>query len=119
VFIDEPWASTNMARRRGRALRGERLKGGISCGHWKTTTFLAGLRIIGMMAPIVLNGPINPLAFQAYVEQVLVPRTQTRRDIVVLDNLSSHKRPCGPPSYRSAAAPYSPTSTPSRTPLLS
>ena len=75
MFIDETWASTNMARRRGRAPRGERLRAGIPYGHWKTTTFLAGLRITGMMAPMVLDGPINRLAFQAYVEQVLVPNS--------------------------------------------
>jgi len=68
-----PGASTNMARHGGRAPRGERLRAGIPYGHWKTTTFLAGLRITGMMAPMVLDGPINRLAFQAYVEQVLVP----------------------------------------------
>jgi transposase len=92
VFIDETWASTNMARRDGRAPRGERLRAGIPYGHWKTTTFLAGLRITGMMAPMVLDGPINRLAFQAYVEQVLVPELSPG-DIVVMDNLSSHKGP--------------------------
>ena len=81
-----------MARRRGRAPRGERLRAGIPYGHWKTTTFLAGLRITGMMAPMVLDGPINRLAFQAYVEQVLVPELSPG-DIVVMDNLSSHKGP--------------------------
>ena len=92
MFIDETWASTNMARRGGRAPRGERLRAGIPYGHWKTTTFLAGLRITGMMAPMVLDGPINRLAFQAYVEQVLVPELSPG-DIVVMDNLSSHKGP--------------------------
>ncbi len=68
VFIDETWASTNMARTRGRAPRGERLRADISHGHWKTTTFVAGLRNSGMVAPMVLDGPINGLAFQAYVD---------------------------------------------------
>ena len=65
VFIDETWASTNMARTRGRAPRGERLRAAIPHGHWKTTTFVAGLRNSGMVAPMVLDGPINGLAFQA------------------------------------------------------
>ena len=73
VFIDETWTSTNMARRYGRAPRGKRLRAGIPHGHWKTTTFVAGLRLSGMVAPMALDGPINGVAFQAYVDQVLVP----------------------------------------------
>lgn len=92
MFIDETWASTNMARTRGRAPRGERLRAAIPHGHWKTTTFVAGLRNSGMVAPMVLDGPINGLAFQAYVDEVLVPDLRPG-DIVVMDNLSSHKRP--------------------------
>lgn len=92
VFIDETWASTNMARTRGRAPRGERLRAAIPHGHWKTTTFVAGLRNSGMVAPMVLDGPINGLAFQAYVDHVLIPDLRPG-DIVVMDNLSSHKRP--------------------------
>ena len=90
VFIDETWASTNMARRHGRAPKGERLRAGIPQGHWKTTTFVAGLRLTGMMATMVLDGPINLEAFQAYVDQVLVPELRPG-DIVIMDNLSSHK----------------------------
>jgi transposase len=90
VFIDETWASTNMARRYGRAPRGERLRAAIPHGHWKTTTFIAGLRNSGMVAPMVLDGPINGELFQAYVEQVLVPELR-RGDIVIMDNLGSHK----------------------------
>ena len=90
VFIDETWASTNMARRRGRAPRGERLRAAIPHGHWKTTTFVAGLRLSGMVAPMVLDGPINGVSFQAYVDQVLVPQLR-EGDIVVMDNLGSHK----------------------------
>ena len=90
VFIDETWASTNMARTRGRAPRGERLRASIPHGHWKTTTFVAGLRLSGMVAPMVLDGPINGCAFQAYVDQVLVPELR-KGDIVVMDNLGSHK----------------------------
>jgi transposase len=97
--------------------RGERLRAGIPYGHWKTTTFLAGLRITGMMAPMVLDGPINRLAFQAYVEQVLVPELSPG-DIVVMDNLSSHKGPAVRQAIEAAGArllylpPYSPDFNP-------
>ena len=106
-----------MARRGGRAPRGERLRAGIPYGHWKTTTFLAGLRITGMMAPMVLDGPINRIAFQAYVEQVLVPELSPG-DIVVMDNLSSHKGPAVRQAIEVAGArlfylpPYSPDFNP-------
>jgi transposase len=90
VFIDETWAKTNMARTHGRAPRGERLRAAIPHGHWQTTTFVAGLRISGMVAPMVLDGPINAELFQAYVEQVLIPDLRPG-DIVVMDNLGSHK----------------------------
>jgi transposase len=90
VFIDETWASTNMARTHGRAPRGERLRSAIPHGHWKTTTFVAGLRNSGMVAPMVLDGPINGSAFQAYVDQVLAPALRPG-DIVIMDNLGSHK----------------------------
>lgn len=90
VFLDETWASTNMARTHGRCPRGERLRVGVPHGHWKTTTFVAGLRIGGMIAPWVLDGPINREAFETYVEKVLVPELRPS-DIVVMDNLSSHK----------------------------
>ena len=79
-----------MARRYGRAPKGERLRVGIPHGHWKTTTFVAGLRLTGMIAPMVLDGPINGRAFQAYVDQVLVPELKPG-DIVIMDNLASHK----------------------------
>ena len=92
VFIDETWASTNMARRHGRAPRGQRLRAGVPHGHWKTTTFVAGLRNSGIVAPFVLDGPINRNAFEAYVEKVLVPELRPG-DIVIMDNLSSHKGP--------------------------
>ncbi|WP_144259645.1 IS630 family transposase [Methylocystis sp. ATCC 49242] len=90
VFIDATWASTNMARKNGRAPRGERLRSSVPHGHWKTTTFVAGLRLCGLTAPMVLDGPINGQWFQAYVDQVLVP-TLSPGDIVVMDNLGSHK----------------------------
>ena len=79
-----------MARLRGRALRGERLRSGIPRGHWKTTTFVAGLRLTGLMAPFVLDGPMNRSAFLAYVTQVLAPELKPG-DVVILDNLPAHK----------------------------
>jgi transposase len=81
-----------MARRYGRAPRGQRLRLGIPHGHWKTTTFVAGLRKGGIIAPFVLDGPINREAFEAYVEKVLVPELR-QGDVVTMDNLSSHKGP--------------------------
>ena len=117
VFIDETWASTNMARLRGRARKGERLRAGIPYGHWKTTTFVAGLRLSGMVAPMVLDGPINRIAFQAYVQQVLVPELRPG-DIVVMDNLSSHKSSDVRQAIEAAGAqllylpPYSPDFNP-------
>jgi transposase len=90
IFIDETWAATNMARRYGRSPRGERLRSGVPHGHWRTTTFVAGLRLAGMVAPMVLDGPINGLAFQASIDQVLVPELKPG-DIVIMDNLGSHK----------------------------
>ena len=81
-----------MARTRGRAPRGQRLRSGITRGHWKTTTFVAGLRLTGMTAPFVLDGPMNQSAFLAYVSRVLVPELRPG-DVVVLDNLPAHKDP--------------------------
>jgi transposase len=90
VFIDETGAQTNMARRYGRAPRGERLISKVPWGHWKTTTFLAALRWDGITAPAVFDGPIDGDCFLAYVEQVLVP-TLSAGDSVIMDNLASHK----------------------------
>ena len=73
IFVDETGASTKMARLRGRARRGERCRAAIPHGHWKTTTFTAGLCLDGLIAPMVLDGPMNGEAFIAYVEQVLAP----------------------------------------------
>lgn len=91
VFIDETWTATNMARSHGRCPRGERLRMGFPHGHRKTTTLVAGLRLDGMVAPMVLDGPINGDWFEAYVTHVLAP-TLRPGDIVIMDNLSSHKR---------------------------
>jgi transposase len=90
VFIDETGASTKLARLYGRAPRGQRCRAPIPHGHWKTTTFTGALRLTGLTAPMVLDGPMNAAAFQAYVEQVLVP-TLMPGDIIVMDNLPAHK----------------------------
>jgi len=90
VFFDETWASTNMTRRHGRCACGLRLPAPVPHGHWKTTTLIAGLRTTGIVAPYVLDGPINAAVFRAYVEQVLAP-TLRSGDILILDNLSSHR----------------------------
>jgi transposase len=90
VFLDETWASTCMTRTRGRAPRGERCVASIPHGHWKTTTFLAGLRCDGLTAPMVADGPMDGALFLAYVRTFLCP-TLRPGDIVIADNLSSHK----------------------------
>jgi transposase len=90
IFIDETGASTKMARLRGRAPRGERCRASVPHGHWKTTTFTAGLRLSGLTAPMLLDGAMHGAAFLAYVEQVLVP-TLRPGDIVIMDNLPAHK----------------------------
>ena len=90
VFIDETGASTKMARLRGRSKRGQRCRAAVPHGHWKTTTFTAGLRLDGLTAPMLLDGPMNGVAFLAYVEQVLVP-TLVPGDQVIMDNLPAHK----------------------------
>ncbi len=90
VFLDETGASTKMARLYGRCARGERLRAGIPHGHWKTTTFVAGLRLSGFTAPMVLDGPMTGRWFLAYVEQILCP-TLRAGDVVIMDNLPAHK----------------------------
>jgi transposase len=90
IFLDETWTKTNMTRTRGRARRGERLIASVPHGHWNTTTFLAGLRHDRIVAPLVLDGPVNGAAFRAWVEQFLAP-TLAPGDIVIADNLGSHK----------------------------
>ena len=117
VFLDETWASTNMARRYGRTPRGERLRVGVPHGHWKTTTLVAGLRLSGIVAPFVLDGAINRTAFETYVDKVLVPELSSG-DVVIMDNLSSHKGPQVRAMIEAAGAgllylpPYSPDFNP-------
>ena len=90
VFIDETWVTTNMTRRYGRSPRGQRLVAKVPYGHWKTTTFMGALRHDGLTAPTVIDGAVNGPLFLAYVQQQLVP-TLRPGDIVIMDNLSSHK----------------------------
>ena len=90
VFIDETWIKTNMAPLRGWGRKGKRVPAYVPHGHWRTQTFLAALRVDGLTAPCVFDGPINGRSFRAYVEQILVP-TLRPGDIVVMDNLGSHK----------------------------
>jgi transposase len=90
VFVDETWASTNMARRNGRGPRGARVVAAVPHGHWKTSTFVAGLRADGIVAPVVLDGAINGTTFRAYAEQFLAPSLRPG-DTAVIDNLGSHK----------------------------
>lgn len=117
VFLDETWAKTNMIRPRGRALRGTRLVADVPHGHWKTTTFLAALRTSGLTAPLVIDGAVNGDIFLAYVRQQLAP-TLHPGDIVIMDNLSSHKKAGVREAIEAASArllylpPYSPDLNP-------
>jgi transposase len=117
VFIDETWAKTNMTRVRGRCPRGQRLLGKVPFGKWRTTTFVAGLRRDGVIAPMVLDGPIDGASFLAYVEQFLAPELRAG-DIVVMDNLGSHKSPKTRAAIEAVGAtlsflpPYSPDLNP-------
>jgi transposase len=117
VFIDETWAKTNMTRTHGRARRGERLVAKVPHGRWRTLTFLAALRSDRIDAPCVIDGPINGESFLAYVAQVLVPALRPG-DIVIIDNLGSHKGKAVRHAIRAAGAklfflpPYSPDLNP-------
>jgi transposase len=117
VFIDETWAKTNMTRLRGWCARGLPLVAKVPHGHWRTLTFLAALRHDRIDAPLVLDGPVNGQSFTAYVEQFLLP-TLSPGDIVVMDNLGSHKGKAVRQLIRSAGArllflpPYSPDLNP-------
>ena len=117
VFIDETGASTKMARLCGRAPKGERCRAPVPHGHWKTTTFTGALRLSGMTAPMVLDGPMNGAAFIAYVEQVLAP-TLRPGDVVIMDNLPAHRPAAARAAIEAAGArlrflpPYSPDFNP-------
>jgi hypothetical protein len=122
VFIDETWVKTNMAPIRGWCQRGKRLIGKVPHGHWRTLTFLAALRVDRIDAPCVFDGPINAESFLTYVEQVLMP-TLRAGDIVVIDNLGSHKGKAVDAAIVAAGArlvflaPYSPRPQSNRTGL--
>jgi transposase len=90
IFIDETAVTTKMVRRYGRCPRGQRLVGSVPHGHWKTLTYVAGLRVSGLTANCVIDGAMNGPSFLAYIEQVLVP-TLRKGDIVFADNLPAHK----------------------------
>jgi transposase len=117
VFVDETWAKTNMTRTHGRAPRGQRLVARVPHGRWSTLTFLAALRSDRIAAPCVVDGPINGAIFLAWVQQFLVPALRPG-DVVVLDNLGSHKGAAVRRAIRAAGAhllflpPYSPDLNP-------
>ncbi len=118
VFIDETWIKTNMAPLRGWAQKGKRLRSFAPHGHWRTMTFLGALRCNGLTAPCVFDGrPINGQCFRAYVEQILLPSLRPG-DIVIMDNLGSHKAAAIRKLIQSAGArlwflpPYSPDLNP-------
>jgi transposase len=92
VFLDECGVTTDLLRRYGRSPRGTRLHDHTPCSHWETQTVIAALRVEGICAPAVFDGPIDAVSFRAYVEQVLVPALRPG-DVVVLDNLAVHKQP--------------------------
>jgi transposase len=117
VFLDETFATTNMTRRYGRAPRGERVVDAVPQGHWKTTTFVAGLKHDAIITPCVIDGPITGELFRAYVEQFLAPALGPD-DVVVMDNLAAHKVAGVEEAIRAAGAsvlylpPYSPDLNP-------
>jgi hypothetical protein len=109
VFIDETGATTKMARLRGRSPRGERCRDAVPHGHWKTTTLVAGLRLGGLTAPMVVDGAMNGDAFTAYAETFLAP-TLAPGDIVIMDNLPAQRRGrrSNAPGRRSCSFPLLP-----------
>jgi len=117
VFIDETWVKTNMAPLRGWGPRGRRLRAYAPFGHWKTQTFIAALRHDRIDAPWVIDGPINGELFGIYIEEILAP-TLSPGDVVVLDNLGSHKGKAARTAVRASGAhllflpPYSPDLNP-------
>ena len=117
VFIDETGLNTKMARLRGRSAKGQRLVASIPHGHWKTMTFIAGLRHDGMTAPWVLDGPMDGPAFITYIKTQLAPTLQ-KGDVVVMDNLPAHKVAAAQAAIRERGAwllflpPYSPDLNP-------
>lgn len=117
VFIDETSTNTKMVRQRGRCTKGQRLKAHTPFGHWKTQTFIAGLRCHSLVAPFVIDRPMNKEIFETYVETQLAP-TLTKGDIVIMDNLACHKSPKAEKAIKDKGAwilflpPYSPDLNP-------
>ncbi len=117
VFIHETGASTNLARKSGRCRRGRRLRVGVAHGHYKTITLVAGLRLSGLVAQKAFDKPMNAATFEDWAEKCLVP-TLSKGDVVVMDNLSSHKGPRVEKLIEAAGAelrylpPYSPPTAP-------
>lgn len=118
VFIDETGANTQMTRTRGRSPRGERCHAGVPNGHWKTTPFIAGLRVNAVTAPMVLEGPMDKEAFLVYVREFLCP-TLNPGDIVIADNLGSHKNDevCKAIETKGATILYLPPYSPDLNPI--
>ena len=117
VFVDETGTTTKMTRLYGRCLQGRRLKAKAPFGHWKTQTFIAGLRSHGLTAPWVIDRPMNRQLFEAYVQTQLAPAL-SKGDVVILDNLAAHKSPKAEKAIRASGAwllflpPYSPDLNP-------
>jgi transposase len=117
VFIDETGTTTKMTRPRGRCPKGQRLRSKVPFGHWKTQTFIAGLRHNALTAPFVVDAPMNRIIFETYVETTLAP-TLNKGDVVIMDNLSSHKSSVAERAIRAKGAwvlflpPYSPDLNP-------
>jgi transposase len=117
VFLDECGVTTDLIRRYGRGPRGTRLRDHAPFGHWETHTVVAALRLDGVGAPAVFNGPIDNPSFLAYIEQVLAP-TLRPGDVVILDNLAVHKQPAVRAAIEATGAqlrflpPYSPDFNP-------
>ena len=117
VFLDETGTTPKMTRLRGRCLKGQRLRSKVPFGHWKTQTFIAGLRCHGLTAPFVVDAPMNRRIFETYVETQLAP-TLEKGDVVIMDNLSAHKSPAAEKAIRAKGAwilflpPYSPDLNP-------
>ena len=117
IFLDETSTNTKMTRLRGRSLKGERLNSAAPFGRWGTQTFVAGLKCDGLVAPWIVNAPMNRVIFDAYIETQLAPALRPG-DVVILDNLSSHKSAWAENIIRAKGAwllflpPYSPDLNP-------
>lgn len=103
VFVDETGTTTKMVRTRGRCAKSQRLKGQAPFGHWKTQTFIAGLRRNRLTAPFVVDQPMNRLIFETWVQTQLAP-TLSKGDVVILDNLAAHKSPAAEQAIRAQGA---------------